>query len=57
MSFAHYLVAFTLVLCYNTNKRGGNTMEKVCCFAGHSNIYYTDEHYKSLSEKNRKSYN
>ncbi len=26
-------------------------MEKVCCFAGHSNIYYTDEHYKSLSEK------
>ena len=26
-------------------------MKKVCCFAGHSNIYYTDEHYKSLSEK------
>lgn len=26
-------------------------MKKVCCFAGHSDIYYTDEHYKSLSEK------
>ena len=26
-------------------------MKKVCCFAGHSDIYYTDEHYQSLSEK------
>ena len=26
-------------------------MKKVCCFAGHSDIYYTGEHYKSLSEK------